>query len=84
VGLPTRTSKKTFFCVSKTRFSKNIVRWAFFESARRAVLCVCYLENDVFLGTGIDQKISARHVFIGMHNCEPLPVVQHQTVFIFH
>ena len=28
-----------------------------------AVLCVCYLENHVFLGTRIDRKISARHVF---------------------
>jgi len=27
------------------------------------VLCVCYLENHVFLGTRIDRKISARHVF---------------------
>ena len=27
------------------------------------ILCVCYLENHVFLGTRIDRKISARHVF---------------------
>jgi len=47
-----------------------------------AVLCVCVLENHVFLGTRIDQKISARHVFLSTkHNCEPLSVVQHQTVF---
>ena len=45
------------------------------------LLCVCYLENHVFLGTRIDRKISARHVFLStMRNCEPLPVVQHQTV----
>jgi hypothetical protein len=30
------------------------------------VLYVCYLENHVFLGTRIDRKISARHVFIGL------------------
>jgi prophage maintenance system killer protein len=29
-----------------------------------AILCVCVLENHAFLGTGIDQKISPRHVFI--------------------
>jgi len=27
------------------------------------ILRVCYIENHVFLGTGIDQKFSARHVF---------------------
>ena len=28
------------------------------------LLCVCYLENHVFLGTRIDRKISARHVLL--------------------
>jgi hypothetical protein len=29
-----------------------------------SLLCVCYLENHVFLGTRIERKISARDVFL--------------------
>jgi hypothetical protein len=46
-----------------------------------SVLLIRVLENHVFLGTRIDQKILARHVFLPtMHKSEPLSVVQHQTV----
>jgi hypothetical protein len=34
------------------------------------ILFIRVLENHVFLGTRIDRKISARHVFLStMHNC---------------
>jgi|AntAceMinimDraft_5_1070358.scaffolds.fasta_scaffold474208_1 hypothetical protein len=39
-----------------------------------SVLCVCVLENHVFLGTRIDQKIAARSVFVSAYlTGAPLP-----------
>jgi len=47
----------------ETTFSQRSVRSLCAQHDVSVLLCVCYLENHVFLGTRIDRKISARHVF---------------------
>jgi len=53
--------------------------WRILSLVKKTLLCVCYLENHVFLDPEIERTIAARDVFLSvMHNCEPLPVVHHQ------
>jgi hypothetical protein len=45
------------------------------------ILFIWVLGNQVFLDPKIERSIAARDVFLSvMHNCEPLPLVHHQTV----
>ena len=66
-------ARLTYFWGKRNRPGKNPIPNVGFHVKPRlstpsvptwALLCVCYLENHVFLGTRIDRKISARDVFI--------------------
>jgi hypothetical protein len=54
---------------------------ALFELRTVALLFIRVLEKHVFIDSEIGRSISARDVCLSvMHNCEPIPVLHHQTV----